>query len=83
MAQVTIFKPAEITVQVIDGNPPVDQSAELEALQAQLATVTAERAALQAKIDASRAKLDELSAQDAAADAAESAKIAEARSALD
>jgi hypothetical protein len=83
MAQVTIFKPAEITVQVIDGNPPVDQSAELEAVQAQLATVTAERAALQAKIDASRAKLDELSAQDAAADAAESAKIAEARSALD
>jgi hypothetical protein len=83
MAQVTIFKPAEITVQVIDGNPPVDQSAEVAALQGQLATVTAERDALQAKNAASKARLDELIAQDAAADATEAAKIAEARSALD
>jgi hypothetical protein len=65
MAQVTIFKPAEITVQLIDGNPPVDQSAEVAALQAQLATVTAERdallaanAALQVKITNARAALD-------------------------
>jgi hypothetical protein len=64
MAQVTIFKPAEITVQVIDGNPPVDQSAEVAALQAQLATVTAERdslivanAVLQSKIDGAKAAL--------------------------
>jgi hypothetical protein len=64
MAQVTIFKPADITVQVIDGNPPADQSAEVAALQAQVTSLTAERdtlaaanAALQAKIDAAKAAL--------------------------
>jgi hypothetical protein len=57
MAQVTIFKPAEITVQVIDGNPPVDQSAEVAALQAQVQALTAERDALLAKIAAAQAAL--------------------------
>jgi hypothetical protein len=57
MAQVTIFKPAEITVQVIDGNPPTDQSAEVAALQAQVQTLTAERDALLVKIANAQAAL--------------------------
>jgi hypothetical protein len=57
MAQVTIFKPADITVQVIDGNPPVDQSAEVAALQVQLATVTAERDAAVAQVTVLQSKI--------------------------
>ena len=50
MADVTVYKPANVTVQVVDGNPPVDQSALVASLQAQVA-------ALQAKIDAAKAAL--------------------------
>lgn len=47
MADITIYKPAGTTINVIDGDPPVDQSA-------QIAALTAANAALQAKIDAAR-----------------------------
>jgi hypothetical protein len=57
MADVTIYKPAAVTVSVVDGNPPADQSAEVAALTAQVATLTAANAALQAKIDAAKAAL--------------------------
>lgn len=50
MADVTVYKPAGVTVQVVDGNPPVDQSALVAALQAQVA-------ALQAKIASAQAAL--------------------------
>jgi len=50
MAQVTIFKDAAITVSVIDGVPPIDQTAEVAALTASLAAMTAERDAALAKI---------------------------------
>lgn len=45
---ITVFKPAEITVSVIDGPPPVDQSAEVAALTAQVAALTGELEAVQA-----------------------------------
>lgn len=45
MADVTIYKPAGVSVQVIDGDPPVDQSALVAQLQAKVA---AKDAALQA-----------------------------------
>ena len=64
MAQVTIYKDSSITVNVIDGLPPVDQSAEVAALTAQVATLTTElatanaaTAAAQLKIDAAKAAL--------------------------
>ena len=41
MADITLYKPAAVTVQVIDGNPPLDQSAEVVALTAQLAAANA------------------------------------------
>ncbi len=57
MADVTIYKPAGVTVNVIDGDPPVDQSAEVAALTTQVATLTAEVATLQGKITAAQAAL--------------------------
>lgn len=51
MADVTIFKSASVTVEVIDGNPPVDQSALVAQLQAA-------NAALQAKLDKLNADID-------------------------
>jgi ethanolamine utilization cobalamin adenosyltransferase len=57
MAQVTIYKPADVTVTVIDGEPPVDQSAEVAALQAQVQSLTAENTALQVKIANAQAAL--------------------------
>lgn len=42
-AQVTIFKDPNITVQVFDGNPPADQSAQVAQLTADLAARTTER----------------------------------------
>jgi hypothetical protein len=50
MADITIYKPAAVTVEVVDGVPPVDQTALVAQLQAQVA-------ALQAKIDAATAAL--------------------------
>lgn len=57
MADVTIYKPAAVTVSVIDGDPPADQSAQVASLTAQVATLTAANAALQAKIDKAKADL--------------------------
>lgn len=48
MADVTIYKPPGVTVTVLDGDPPVDQSA-------QVAALTADVAAKQAKITAATA----------------------------
>ena len=72
MATVTIFKPADLTINVVDGNPPVDQTAEVAALQAQVAVLQADLASmtalrdaavsagavLQAKIDAAKPAVD-------------------------
>ena len=41
MADVTIYKPAAVTVDVIDGTPPADQSAEIAALHVQVVGVDA------------------------------------------
>ena len=64
MADVTIYKPAAVTVAVVDGDPPVDQSVLVASLQAQVATLTAQvstlttaNTALQAKITAAQAAL--------------------------
>jgi hypothetical protein len=64
MADITLYKPANITVDVKDGNPPVDQSAQVAQLTTDLATRTTERdaaladaVAKQAKIDAAKAAL--------------------------
>jgi len=57
MPGMTIFKDPSITITVIDGVPPVDQSAQVAALTADLATRTAERDALAAKIAAAQAAL--------------------------
>lgn len=53
MASVTVYDPGNV-VQVIAGNPPADQSAQVAQLTADLATRTQERDALQTKIDAAR-----------------------------
>lgn len=56
MADITIYKDASVTVEVIDGVPPADQSAAIAALQAQVDALTAKivaaRAAAQASKDA-------------------------------
>ncbi len=71
MADVTIYKPAGISLQTIDGDPPVDQTALVAQLQQQLAAaqqqlavaqqqvsvVTAERDTLQGKVNAAKAAL--------------------------
>lgn len=62
MADVTIYKPANVTVDVVDGLPPTDQSAQVAQLTADLATYKTfaqgvkERA--QARKDADAAKVD-------------------------
>lgn len=65
MAQVTVFKDADITVTVIAGPPPVDQTALVASLTAQvaalteaLATRTGERDALTAKLAAVKGDID-------------------------
>jgi hypothetical protein len=57
MADVTIYKPAALTVQVIDGPPPVDQSALVATLQAQVASLQSSLAAATAQRDAAWAKI--------------------------
>jgi hypothetical protein len=57
MAQVTVFKDADITVTVIDGPPPVDQTAEVAALTEQVATLTSTLAIRTAERDALTTKL--------------------------
>lgn len=65
MADVTIYRdPAAINIVLVDGVPPVDQSAQVVQLTNDLATRTGERdtaladaVAKQAKIDAAKAAL--------------------------
>lgn len=58
MADVTIYRdPAAVNVVVVDGSPPVDQSAQVASLTQQVSDLTAAKAALQAKIDAAKAAL--------------------------
>jgi hypothetical protein len=57
MADVTIFKPASLTIAVIDGVPPVDQTAEVAALTAQVAALTSSLAAMTANRDVLAAKI--------------------------
>lgn len=49
MATVTIFDPGSV-VQVIVGNPPVDQTAEVATLTAQVASLTAANNALTTQV---------------------------------
>jgi multidrug resistance efflux pump len=63
---ITIFKPADVQVTVIDGDPPVDQSAQVAALQADLAAANAANATLQSRIDAARAAAQAAKDRDAA-----------------
>lgn len=41
MADITIFKPADLVINVVDGDPPVDQSALVAQLQAENAALKA------------------------------------------
>ena len=59
MADITIYKPAALTIDVIEGEPPADQSALIAQLQA-------DNAALTAKIDAARAAAQAAKDRDAA-----------------
>ena len=53
---VTVYDPDSV-VSVVIGNPPIDQTAEIVGLQAQIATLTTANAALQAKITAAQQAL--------------------------
>ncbi len=55
MADVTVYKPAAVTVDVIDGPPPVDQTALVASLQAQVATLQASLATALGKLTQIRA----------------------------
>lgn len=70
MADLTIYKPAGVTIQVIDGDPPVDQSALVAQLTADLATRTSERDALQVQLTAANAMVTALQGKIATAQAA-------------
>lgn len=59
MADITIYKPAGLTLNVIEGEPPADQSVLIAQLQADNAT-------LQAKIDAARVAAQAAKDRDAA-----------------
>lgn len=59
MADITIYKPADMTVDVKEGDPPVDQSTELAALRA-------ENDALKGKIAAARTAAQAAKDRDAA-----------------
>jgi multidrug resistance efflux pump len=57
MADITIYKPASVSIDVIDGLPPTDQSALVAQLQAQVADLTAQLAAANSKIANAQAAL--------------------------
>ncbi len=62
MADITIYKPAGMTVDIKEGDPPVDQSAQVAALTQQVADLTAKidaaRTAAQAAKDADAARVE-------------------------
>ena len=57
MAQITVHKQPGVEVVVIDGDPPVDQSAEVASLQAAVAQAAQARATALAERDAAVAGL--------------------------
>jgi hypothetical protein len=63
MPTITIHKPADLQIIVIDGEPPVDRTAEVVSLTAERDTARAERDALQAKLDALNLGIDKLQGQ--------------------
>lgn len=63
MPNITIHKPADVEIVVIDGEPPADQSALIASLQAEVATLTESRDELQARFDALNAAIDEAQGQ--------------------
>lgn len=63
MSQIDVFNPDGLTLNVHKGKPPVDQSAEVEALKAALAAMTAERDAAVTARDAAQTKLTALVAK--------------------
>lgn len=71
MADITIYKPAALTIDVIEGDPPADQSALIAQLQADNATlqgkIDAARTAAQAAKDADAASVDGQAVLDALA----------------
>lgn len=69
MAQVDIFHDADVTVNVVVGTPPIDQSAQIAALTAQVAQLTAEKAVLQADLDSANSTIAQLTATLASTDA--------------
>jgi hypothetical protein len=67
MADVTIFRdPTAVNVVVIDGVPPVDQTATVQALTTQLATANSTITQLNAAIAAARTAAQAIVARDAA-----------------
>ena len=58
MADVTVHKPANVTVEVIDGDPPADQSVLVTQLQSQVTQLTAERDAAVADANSKQSKID-------------------------
>ena len=50
MADITVFKPAALTVAVVDGDPPTDQSALVASLQQQVAQLTAANQSLTGQV---------------------------------
>jgi predicted secreted protein len=75
MADVTIYKPATLTISVIDGNPPADQSALVASLQGQVATLTASLATATTARDAALAKVAIARADAQARKDADAAKV--------
>jgi hypothetical protein len=57
MADITIYKPVGTTVNVVDGDPPSDQTLQVAVLTAKVASLTAQVQSLQAKIAAAQADL--------------------------
>lgn len=56
--KITVYKPADLQIAVIDGEPPVDQSDTVALLQGRVAALEAERDELQARFDALNAAID-------------------------
>jgi hypothetical protein len=58
MTKITIHKPADLELVVIDGEPPVDQSALVASLQAELAAAMATITGLESQINSMQQKLN-------------------------
>lgn len=71
MPTITIYKPADLTINIVEGDPPVNQSAELTALRSEndalRAKIAAARAAAQAAKDRDEANVEGQAVLDALA----------------